>query len=208
MPSLNLRAPTLVLLTCLVLCTTAPHSSPAQTTPPAAPAAPAADGGLNHKQAGGLNHEQAGLLNREQAGQLLPATVFYHGQVAPIQARNSAGLRLPGGKLLLVALVDTSGYASSVQQTYQGYLLTEIPLRLGDQTLPAGAYGFGFLAGDQMAVLDLGGTELLRTATTRDAQLRRPTPLQMLTDPSAANRYRLYLGRSFVALEAAPRQDR
>ena len=189
MPSSRCSAPTLVLLACLAASTHGLSSHAAQTAPQAEPAAD-------------------GLLNREQAGSLLPATVFYHGQVAPVQARNSAGLRLPGGKLLLVTLVDTSGYASSVQQTYQGYLLTEIPLRLGDQTLPAGAYGFGFLAGDQMVVLDIGGTEQLRTATTRDAQLRRPTPLQLLTDPSAANRYRLYLGRSFVTLEAAPRQDR
>lgn len=150
----------------------------------------------------------AGLLNREQAGALLPATVFYHGQVAPVQARNSAGLRLPGGKLLLVTLVDNSGYASSVQQTYQGYLITEFPVKLGTERLPAGAYGFGFLGGDQVVVMDLGGKELLRTATTRDTQLRRPTPLQMLTDPAAANRYRLYLGRSFVTLEAAAPSER
>ena len=189
MPSSYHPAPTLVLLACLAASTSGLSSRAAQT---ALQAEPAIDG----------------LLTREEAGKLLPATVFYHGQVAPVQARNSAGLRLPGGKLMLVTLVDTSGYASSVQQTYQGYLLTETPLRLGDQTLPAGAYGFGFITGDAMVVMDLGGTEQLRTATTRDAQLRRPTPLQMLTDPSATNRYRLYLGRSFVTLEAATRQDR
>ncbi len=188
MPSSCRSAPTLVLLACLAASTHGLSSRAAQTAPQAEPAT-------------------TGLLTREQTGKLLPATVFYHGQVAPVQARNSAGLRLPGGKLMLVTLVDTSGYASSVQQTYQGYLLTETPLRIGSQTLPAGAYGFGFLPEDQMVVMDLGGTELMRTATTRDAQMPRPNPLQMLPDPSSAMRYRLYLGRNFVTLEAAPRQD-
>ncbi len=188
MPSFCRSAPTFVFLVCLAAST---HSLSSHAAQPASHAAPAADA----------------LLDREQAGKLLPATVFYHGQVAPVQARNSAGLRLPGGKLMLVTLVDTSGYASSVQQTYQGYLLSESPLRFGSKTLPAGAYGFGFIAGDQMVVMDLGGTELMRTPTTRDLQMPRPNPLQMLPDPAAAMRYRLYLGRNFVTLEAAPRQE-
>lgn len=189
MPRSFFCAPTFALLACLAVNTPSLCSSPAQSTQQTSPTA-------------------EGLLNREQTGKLLPATVFYHGQVAPVQARNSAGLRLPGSKFILITLVDTSGYASSVQETYQGYLITEVPLRLGEKTLPAGSYGFGFLAGDRMVVMDIGGTELLRTATTRDGELRRPTPLQMLTDPTSAGRYRLYLGRSFVTLEAAPRQDR
>jgi hypothetical protein len=143
------------------------------------------------------------ILNRDQAGPLFPATVFYFGQTAPIQARNAAGLRLPDKKLVLAALVDTSGYASSVQQTYQGYLLTEASLRLGDKTLPPGAYGFGFISGDRMVVMDLGGNQVLSTSTTRDAQLPRPNPLQILADPSAPTRFRLYLGRSYVTLATA-----
>jgi hypothetical protein len=143
------------------------------------------------------------ILSRDQAGPLLPATVFYKGQVAPVQARNAAGLRTAAAQLVLVALVDTSGYSTAVQQTYQGYLLTEIPLTLGTKHLTPGAYGFGFVAGDTMVALDLGGNELFRTPTTRDAALTRPTPLQMQPDPTSKSRFRLYLGRSFVTLEAA-----
>ncbi len=141
-----------------------------------------------------------GILDHEQASAILPATVFYRGQSASVQARNSAGIRLTDGRLILAAIVDTSGYSSAIQQTYQAYLIGEVPLRIGDHTLPAGAYGFGFVAGDQMVVLDLGGNELFRTATTRDAGLKRPRPLQIVSDASSAGTYRLYLGRNFVDL--------
>jgi hypothetical protein len=144
----------------------------------------------------------SGILNRDQAGPLLPPSVFYHGQVAPIQTRNSAGYRDAGGKLILAGLVDTSGYASSIQQTYQGYLITEVPLRLGDKTLAPGAYGFGFVAPNRMVAMDLGGNEVLSTSTTPDAGLARPNPLQILPDPASPTTFRLYLGRSYVTLAA------
>jgi hypothetical protein len=142
------------------------------------------------------------ILSREQAGPLLPPSVFYKSQVAPVQTRNSAGLRFSDSKLTLAALVDTSGYSTAVQQTYQGYLITEKSLHIGDKTLLPGAYGFGFITGDRMVVMDLGGNEILNTLTTRDSHLARPNPLQMLPDSASPTRFRLYLGRSYVSLEA------
>ncbi len=64
-----------------------------------------------------------GALNREQAAAIMPASVYFKGQSASIQGRNSAGIRFPDGSLVFMALVDTSGYSSDVQQRYQGYLL-------------------------------------------------------------------------------------
>jgi len=144
-----------------------------------------------------------GILTRDQAGPLLPPSVFYLSQVAPIQARNSAGYRFESGRLFLAALVDTSGYSSAVQQTYQGYLILEVPLKLGDKTLAAGAYGFGFVSGNRMAVMDLGGTQVMETATIPDASLTRPNPLQILPASASSKGFRLYLGRSYVTIEAA-----
>jgi len=143
------------------------------------------------------------ILTRDQAGPLFPATVFYRGQVAPVQARNSAGLRFSDSKLFLAALVDASGYASSVQETYQGYLFAEVSMNIGGKVLTPGAYGFGFISGDRMVVMDVGGNQALSVATTRDAQMARPNPLQILPDPISPEHFRLYLGRSFVTLEAA-----
>jgi hypothetical protein len=143
-----------------------------------------------------------GLLSRDQAAPILPPSVFFRGQTATIQARNSAGIRLADGKLILVALVDTSGYSSALQQTYQAYLLTEAPLTLAGQQLVPGAYGFGFVAGNKLTVMDIGGNEILHAATTRDDSLARPTPLQILPG-SAPGIYRLYLGRSYALLSPA-----
>jgi hypothetical protein len=145
----------------------------------------------------------ATILTREEAAPLIPATVFYKGQVAPVQARNSAGLRFADSKFALAALVDTSGYSTAVQQTYQGYLLVERTLQVGDKTVAPGAYGFGFIAGDRMVIMDLGANEILSTATTRDANIGRPNPLQILPDPASTSRFRLYLGRNYVTLEVA-----
>ena len=152
-------------------------------------------------QAGGQTETGAGvILTRQQAAAIMPATVFYRGQTASVQGRNSTGLKLSGDKLVLVATVDTSGYSSAIQQSYQAYLLTEVPLEIGGKTLVPGAYGIGFLAGDQFVAMDLGGHALLTVASTKDAALARPNPMQIVADPATQGQFRLYSGRSFVSL--------
>ncbi len=142
------------------------------------------------------------ILTRAEAGPLMPPSVFYKGQVAPIQLRNSAGLLFAPKTMMLVALVDTSGYASEVQQVYQGYLLTQVRLRIGTHELAPGAYGIGFIAADQMLVTDLGGNTVLEAHVTHDEAMKRPNPLQILPDTTPGHD-RLYLGRSYVVLGPA-----
>ena len=141
-----------------------------------------------------------GVLTHDQAEAILPASVFYRGQSATIQGRNSAGIRLNGGRLVLTAIVDTGGYSTAVQQTYQAYLLTEVALKVDNKTLAPGAYGFGFVAGDRMVIMDVGANQILEAKTTRDAALARPKPLQLIADQMVSGSYKLYLGRSFVEL--------
>lgn len=141
-----------------------------------------------------------GILSKDEAGTLMPATVFFRGQTAPVQTRNAAGIRFAPDMLLLTSLVDTSGYSTSVKQRYQAYLLTELPLTLAGHTLAPGAYGFGFIANDTFLVMDVGGHELFTAHSTPDAAMRRPTPLQILPDTAAQGSFRLYAGRSYVSL--------
>jgi len=143
---------------------------------------------------------EPGILSREQTAAIMPATVFFRGQSATIQARNSAGVRAADGKLVLAAMVDTSGYSSGIAQTYQAYLITELPLQIGTHKLAPGAYGFGFIEGNRMITMDIGGNRLFEAPTTHDDKISRPTPLQIIAEGSA---YRLYLGRSFVAFNLA-----
>ena len=140
------------------------------------------------------------LLTPAQVEALLPATVYYRGQSAPIQLRNAAGARFGADGYLLAALVDTSGYASAVQEVYQMYLITESPLLIGGNRLNPGAYGAGVVNG-KFLVTDLGGHTLFQAGTTADAAMSRPRPLQLLAATEGG--LRLYLGRNWVGISAA-----
>jgi len=107
---------------------------------------------------------------------------------------------------MLVALVDTSGYSSQVQEKYQAYFITERTLEIDGHRLPPGAYGCGFIANDIFIVQDIGANDLFTAHSTRDAALHRPTPLQILAAPEGTGSYRLYAGRSYIIFHAAPSQ--
>ena len=98
-----------------------------------------------------------GVMKAAEVQKVLPATVFFRGLSAPVQARNSGGV---------------------------------VPLEIGGQRLVPGAYGCGFIAGDKFIVQDIGAHDLFTTSSTKDAGLKRPTPLQVLSGPNAGE-YRL-----------------
>jgi hypothetical protein len=137
-----------------------------------------------------------GVLKPSDVEKVFPATVYYGGRTAPAQLRNSGGVKFADGHSVLVSLVDTSGYSTSLAAKYQGYLLTEVPLKISGQQLPAGAYGIGFLSGDVFLITDLGGADVLKAKSATDAAMARPRPLQVRSDPAGG--FRLYAGRSYV----------
>ena len=133
---------------------------------------------------------------------IFPDRVFYRGQVAPVQMRNTGGIRFADGFYVLAGLVDNSGYSTGVREKYQGYFLIEVPLEINGQALKPGAYGIGFVQGSKFIVTDLGSNNLLEISGTHDAELKRPVPLQILAAPEEGS-YRLYLGRDYVTLKRA-----
>ena len=141
--------------------------------------------------------KEAVLKAPEVGGKLFPDRVFFRGQVTTVQARNSAGVRYPDEFLVLAALVDSSGYASGLKEKYQGYLLTEVPIEIGGKTLKPGAYGFGFLDGNKFVVMDLGANDVLAASSTKDTEITRPVPLQVIAAKESSH-YRLYKGRDCV----------
>lgn len=128
---------------------------------------------------------------------LVPETVFFRGQTAPTQLRNSAGVHFADGAYVLATMVDSSGYSSGIREKYQAYLLAEAALDFGGQTLPAGAYGFGFISGEKFVIMDLGAHDVLQIFSQHDAELKRPVPMQIVAG-SASGVYRLYAGRDYV----------
>jgi hypothetical protein len=141
---------------------------------------------------------KAGVLSAAEVQPLLPEKVYFSGQLATVQMRNSGGVRGSGGKLTLFAMVDSSGYSTGVRERYQFYLLTDSGVEIAGQRLNPGAYGAGFMNGPGFEVMDLGGHELFHAPYLHDAAMARPRPLQVVPG-GAAGEYRLYLGRDYVA---------
>ena len=139
------------------------------------------------------------ILTPQDVSKIMPATVFFRGQSATVQMRNTFGLRFPDGALMLAGLVDSSGYSSGIRQKYQGYILSETPLTINGKTLVAGAYGFGFIANDKFVVMNLGAHDVLQVADRTDATMSRPRPLAIVAGKHPGN-YRLYEGRKFVSI--------
>jgi hypothetical protein len=136
------------------------------------------------------------VLKPAEVQKLLPEKVYYKAQSATTQLRNSGGVKFADGFYVLTTLVDTSGYASDVAAKYQAYFITEVPIKVGGQSLPAGVYGVGFIPGDKFVVTDVGAHELFTVSSASDAGLKRPTPLQVVADPAGG--FRLYAGRKYI----------
>jgi hypothetical protein len=136
------------------------------------------------------------VLKPAEIQKLLPASVYYRGQLAPTQLRNSAGVKLADGLYVLATLVDTSGYATGVAAKYQAYFIAEVPLKVGGENLAAGVYGVGFIGDNKFVVTDVGGHDVLTVNAGEDAGLKRPMPLQIVVDPAGG--FRLYAGRKYV----------
>ena len=138
------------------------------------------------------------LLTAEELKSMVPAEFFFRGQKAPTQLRNATGFQMADGKVTLAALVDVSGYSTSIQQKYQGLLITESKLNIGGSELPPGEYGFGFAA-DKFVVLNVASEDTVRAPYRTDAALKRPVPLKLVEDGDG---YKLYAGKKWVPVKA------
>jgi len=136
------------------------------------------------------------VLTVADATKLLPPAVYFKGQSATTQLRNSGGVKFADGFYVLAVMVDTSGYSSDIQQKYQAYLIAEAPLKIEGHALPAGIYGVGFVADNKFVVLDVGAHDLFSVSSHKDEALKRPMPLKVTADNGA---FRLYAGRSYVS---------
>jgi hypothetical protein len=137
------------------------------------------------------------VLKPADTEKLLPDKVYYKGLSATTQLRNSGGIKFSDGYYVVATLVDTSGYSSDVQAKYQAYFVAEVPINIGGHPLPAGVYGIGFV-GEKLIVTDVGAHDLFTVPTVPDDAIKRPMPLQVLSDPSGG--FRLYELRHYVVI--------
>ncbi len=136
------------------------------------------------------------VLKAGDVQKLLPDAVWYKGQSAPAQKRNSGGVKTGDGYFVLATLVDNSGYASDVAAKYQAYFVAEVPIKIGGQSLPAGVYGVGFISDNKFVVTDIGAHDVFTVSSSTDEEMKRPMPMQVTTDPAGG--FRLYAGRRYV----------
>jgi hypothetical protein len=139
------------------------------------------------------------VLTSDELKKTVPQEFFFWGQKAPVQLRNAGGFQLADGKMALAALVDASGYATSVQQKYQGMLITEVKLNIGGSELGPGQYGFGFTEEGKFVVMDVANNDVLSVAFQTDQDLKRPVPLKLEEDGAG---YKLYAGKKWVGIKA------
>src|SRR5688572_17748194 len=130
---------------------------------------------------------------------LVPTSYYFKGQSAPTQTRNTAAAKLGAERFVIVGLVDTSGYSAEIRAKYEGFFITDSPIKINGESLPTGAYGFGFSSDGKMRVMDIAGNDVLSVSSTNDKDLRRPRPLMMTT---AEQGIRFYSRRDYVVITA------
>ena len=144
-----------------------------------------------------MAQQGAAILTGADLTRVVPTGFYFQGLSAPTQMRNSAAARFGADRYVISGLVDTSGYSADVRAKYVGFLITDSAITLNGESLPSGAYGFGFPTEGKMTVMDLAGKDLLSVPVTNDKALRRPRPLMMSSDPSGV---RLYAGKDYVVI--------
>src|SRR5690242_10353106 len=130
---------------------------------------------------------------------LVPNSFYFKGQSAPTQLRNTSAAKLGAERFVIVGLVDTSGYSADVRAKYEGFFITDSPIKVNGEALPTGAYGFGFSNDGKLNVLDLAGNKILTVSATNDKELRRPRPLMMTATEQGI---RFYTRRDYVVITA------
>lgn len=130
---------------------------------------------------------------------LVPSSYYFKGQSAPTQVRNTAAAKLGAERHVIVGLVDTSGYSAEVRAKYEGFFITDSPIKVNGESLPTGAYGFGFSNDGKMRVMDIAGNDVVTVSSTNDKELKRPRPLMMTVSEQGI---RFYSRRDYVVITA------
>jgi hypothetical protein len=134
-----------------------------------------------------------------ELARVVPPGFYFQGLSAPTQMRNGAAARFGAKRYVVAGLVDTSGYAADVRAKYEGFFITDSPIKINGSELGTGAYGFGFSNDGKLNILDLAGNQVLSTSTIKDSELKRPRPLMMT---KAADGVRFYAGKDYVTIAA------
>jgi hypothetical protein len=148
---------------------------------------------------GSVVQDKPVIVTGSELTRLVPNSFYFKGQSAPTQIRNTAAAKLGAERFVIVGLVDTSGYSAEIRAKYEGFFITDSPIKVNGEALPTGAYGFGFANDGKMNVMDISGKDVLSVSSTNDKELRRPRPLMMTRSD---DEIRFYSRRDYVVITA------
>jgi hypothetical protein len=136
----------------------------------------------------------------------VPTDFYLEGEHIPVEARNAAVLKSQKGKRVVVALIDTAGYSSQIQQKYIGMLISETKLSVCSIAIGVGSYGFGLNrpAGESNAdakfmLYNQAGEKLGECAAKKDESVKQAKPLIVTTAQGAPAK--LYLGKYVLEIK-------
>ena len=137
------------------------------------------------------------VLGQKDSAAVIPTTFYFAGQSASTQMRNAAAARIGKDRLVIAGMVDTSGYSTEISGKYEGFFITDSPVKIGDKTLDTGAYGFGFSKDGSVNIFDISAKQILSVEARTDADMKRPRPLQLVP---TENGVRFYKGKYYVVV--------
>lgn len=125
---------------------------------------------------------------------------YLEGNAIPAEKRNAALLKTPAGARVLLAMIDTTGYSSQIQQKYEGLIISEGSFTVCGLKVGVGSFAFGHTKPAatsnedmKLALYDQAGGKLGECAGKKDAAMAQPKPLQVVAAKGQAAK--LYLGR-------------
>jgi hypothetical protein len=136
----------------------------------------------------------------------VPADFYLEGNRIPVEKRNAVLLKTGKGARVVIALIDTTGYSSQIQQKYIGMLITETNLSVCGNSIGVGSYGFGLErpaaasnADAHFQIYNQAGEKVGECSAPKDQNLKQPRPLAVVTSRQEAAE--LYLGRYAVEIK-------
>ena len=137
----------------------------------------------------------------------VPADFYLEGNRIPVEKpRNAALLKNAKGARVVVALIDTAGYSSQIQQKYVGMLITETGISVCGNKVGVGSYGFGLdrpaptsNADAKFKLYNQAGEQMGECAAGKDDSIKQPKPLTVEAHKDSPAKLRL--GRYTVEIK-------
>lgn len=138
------------------------------------------------------------ISERKELNRIVPQSFYFAGLSGGTQMRNSAVGVFAKNRYIVAGMVDVSGYSTDISGVYEGFFITDSPVKFGDRELPIGSYGIGFAKAGKANVFDISSKKIMEVSTIKDTEMRRPRPLMMKLDKDGI---RLYKGRDYVLVK-------